>query len=77
MAAQSRCVSALPVPLIALMVSVIEKYPAAMLPTVNSDGSRNMPRRSRAFTLALASAGSRPFTVPLRSSWPPARSIRP
>jgi hypothetical protein len=37
----------------ALMVSVMEKKPAAMLPTVNSEGSRNMPRRSRACALAL------------------------
>ena len=29
-----------------------------MLPTVNSDGSRNMPRRSRAWALARATAGS-------------------
>ena len=43
----------------AAMVWVMEKKPAAMLPTVNSEGSRNMPRRSRACALALATCGGR------------------
>jgi hypothetical protein len=51
------CVS----PLIDLMVSVMEKNPAAMLPQVNSEGSRNMPRLSRALAFARTNAGSRPF----------------
>ena len=47
----------------AAMVCVIAKNPAAILPTVKSEGSRNIPRRSRALRLRPGRAGSRPFTA--------------
>jgi len=49
-----------PLPLIAFKTSVIEKKPSAMLPTVNSDGSRNMP--------CAAVPGPSPWPVPCRGS---------
>jgi hypothetical protein len=60
-AAQSRCTRTSPTPVSAAIVCMIEKKPAAILPTVKSDGSRNIPRRIRACARALASAGSRGF----------------
>jgi hypothetical protein len=38
------------------MFSVMEKNPAALLPQVKSEGSRNMPRRNWALARALANS---------------------
>src|SRR6266581_1625271 len=50
------------------MVRVIEKYPAPIFIAVNNEGSRNMPRRSRACVLALDSAASWAFRGGLLAS---------